>query len=95
MNLDFSRYDAFHRNMEKYRIHYELNLSPATPNYYLQRGIAFHLMLEHHSNGRKAGEIDLLVAREVQDVKAIAAAKRMFSHWLQRYNPHGPVILAT
>jgi hypothetical protein len=37
MNLDFSRYDSFHRNMEKYRIHYELNLSPAIPNYYLQR----------------------------------------------------------
>jgi hypothetical protein len=94
VNLDFSRFDAFYRNPEKYRLHYELNLVPAQKNYYLERGIAFHLMLEYWSNGKRAGEIDLLVAREVQDLKAIATAKRMFAHWLQRYNPSGPIILA-
>ena len=94
MNLDFSRFDAFHRNMEKFRLHYLLNLTPTTKNYYLERGIAFHLLLGYHSKGKTAAESDLLVKREVQDAKAIAAAKRMFAHWLQRYNPSGPVLLA-
>lgn len=55
MKIDQSRYNCFHESWEKYRILYELNLAPKVCPFPLDRGIAFHLMVEWTTKGESLG----------------------------------------
>jgi hypothetical protein len=59
--IDQTRYDAFWRNPERYRLTYELNLVPKTMQYGLARGTAFHLIAEERARGRSKEEIDAIL----------------------------------
>lgn len=92
MILDQTRYEAFWRNPEKYRIEYELNLRPKALDYGLSRGLAFHIIAEESAMGKSKEEIEARLAEEGLSGKAVAVAWQLYAEYARRY-PQGEVVL--
>jgi hypothetical protein len=62
--IDQTRFDAFWRNPEKYRLTYECNLVPKALPYGLARGLAMHTILEESAYGWTRDKIDAMLKGE-------------------------------
>ena len=74
MYLDQTRFDAFWRNPELYRLTYEVNLVPTVMPYGLARGVAFHRIAELSAAGKSEQEINAALQNEGLPQRAIAVA---------------------
>lgn len=93
MVIDNTRFSAFLRNQEFYRLRYCQNLAvpKANVSYGLQRGTAFHLIADEAHKGTKASEIDAVVAAEVADPTARSKAKVMHKVFAAKYHASAAV----
>lgn len=69
MIIDQTRYDAFWRNPERYRLTYELNLVPKALPYGLARGLALHTIVEEALAGKNKEEINAVLRAEAPGVR--------------------------
>lgn len=85
MRIDQTRFDAFWRNPEAYRIRYECNLVPVALSYGLARGSALHLIAEHASKGLSRPDIQAILVAENLSDRAIAMAWVLWDEFQRQY----------
>lgn len=85
MIIDQTRYDAFWRNPEKYRLNYEVNLVPVKMGYGLERGSAFHLIAEGKRLGLTDAEIKIKIEEAGISGKPASMAWVMYAEYERRY----------
>jgi hypothetical protein len=95
MILDQTRYEAFWKNPEKYRLTYEVNLVPRALSYGLARGIALHTIAEEAAAGRSRADIDAVLKGDaltsrgtrldVIDSRAVSKAWALWDEYERRY----------
>jgi len=85
MRIDQTRYDAFWRNPEKYRLAYELDIVPRATPYGLERGTAFHLIAEGRAKGASDEEIEQLMKDAGIKEKTRAVSWAMYNEYERKY----------
>ena len=93
MVIDNSRFSAFMRNPEAYRLKYQRNLTVARDKvgYGLQRGTAFHIIAEEKYRGTADKVLDTALTEAVADPKAIAKAATMHKVFAAKYVASGTI----
>src|SRR5579871_2997731 len=85
MYIDQTRFDSFWHNPEKYRLTYEVNLVLSEMNFWLARGIAFHLMTEGSLRGWSQADIFAKFKEKSNDIRAWESAKKLFDAYSAQY----------
>lgn len=87
MTIDQTRYQAFLRSMEMYRLKYLQNLVVPKDKvgYGLARGTAFHVIADEKYKGTQQAGIDAALIASVSDTRAISKAKAMHKAFECKY----------
>lgn len=92
MRISNSEFTAFLNNPERYRLMYKAPLgdkktgiSPAQRSFWLDRGSAFHLLMEAHNKGWSKEQTDAKLKEGGFDVKATQNGHALYLSFTQRY----------
>lgn len=85
MVIDQTRFDAFWRNPDRYRLAYELNIVPKARSFDLDRGLAFHKIVELAAKGMSKEAIDEELAVMGLHPRAIPVAWQLFGAFKRKY----------
>lgn len=88
MRISYSRYSAFLRNQEKYRLYYELGLtpegddSPTIYNFGRRRGSAFHALMEGKDRAELVETYGLELVKRAEEMTLVTPHLEM--DWIER-----------
>lgn len=95
MRIDNSRYTAFLANPEKYRLTYEVNLSPKVTPFALDRGGYFHKLNEARNKALSPVDTRQLLMENNASVKAKQSGDALFAAFRRRWDGNPDFKLAS